>query len=137
MKIRWDFVTNSSSTCFVVICQGYPDKSVFVEAMGASGKSPLRHLFESLFSVMCDKMSGVGSQAAGCEWTSAESMVDFIKQYLSKEAALEVEEAFEQGKNVYAGWLDSDGPDVESFFCCEPFEINHPELRVNAIQCTW
>ena len=138
MKIRFDFVTNSSSTSFVIMCQGQPSKQTFVAAMGARKSSVLKPLFEDLFEVLKSKMKNakeaVHDRRRG---RRAKSIVDLVKLEISKATGQRAKEALASGQEVWIGELDSDGSPVESFFCCESFEIDHPQLYVDALRCAW
>lgn len=134
MKIRWDFVTNSSSTSFVIICKGQPSKEIFLEAMGAKRGSPIIPLFEKLYEVLCQKMENASGMLKQYGVSSVEQL---ITREISEQAGIEAAEACRKGLNVYIGSLDSASDDVESFFCCEAFEVKHPQLRISALKTEW
>ena len=137
MKIRFDFVTNSSSTSYVVICKGSPDKNVFLSAMGAKKNSPLTPFFEELYGIMCRKMTNAKEEVKGGYWGPAKDIVTLVRENLSEAASRRAKRAINEGEDVWIGKLSSDESVVESFFCCESFELDHPNLYVNALRCAW
>ena len=138
MKIRWDFVTNSSSTNYMIICKGVPNKEVFLIAMGAPKKeSPLRHLFEELYGVLCENMIHASKAIRGGYWGSAKDIPELIEREFSKISANRANEALQKGLDIWIGYLRSDSDNIGAFFCTESVIVNHPKLYINALNCTW
>ena len=138
MKIRWDFVTNSSSTSFVIICKGKPRLDDLIVAAGVRRGSPLEPLFRELHTTMLSKIEPVQEAAAGSGyWQTRSSVYQLVKDLFSQQVAGRVEAARKEGKDVWIGRLDSDGGAAESFFCCESFEVSAGDFYLNALPCAW
>jgi len=52
MKIRNGYVTNSSSTSFLISLKDSWKKEAFMSAVGADGESPMNSIFEDLFEAI-------------------------------------------------------------------------------------
>lgn len=138
MKIRFDYVTNSSSTSFVIICRGRPDKGLFMNAMGLKADSPLGTIYDELYDLFVAKMEKVQDLARRRHGSEEIGIPAVIEEYARAPGlAAKVKRAMEDGMDVWVGTLDSDGEGSEPFFCCESFEVEHPHLYINSLSNGW
>jgi len=135
MKIRADYVTNSSTTSYVIISDGDFSKRDMLDLMGIEKGSPLEPLAEGLYEALYD------DQRRSPRWKIAEyyggNEEAYIKDQFSEKVLLKVKEAKKQGKRVFIGSLASDNTEVESLFCCSSFEWENDKLYIYALDCVW
>jgi hypothetical protein len=73
------------------------------------------------------------------EWRYArhEDLETLVKEKFSEKVAQRFVEAREKGRNVFVGELSSEENEIESFFCCDSFELENEKIYLNALECTW
>ena len=133
MKIKFDFVTNSSSTSFVYISDEELSEEVFLKAAGVDGDSPVGDLFRQMHSEISTAIRHYGKQITTKE--AADSLAgshEFTPEVIEK-----MKDAIEQGKNVVTSKLSSDGPLAESLLCMAMFEIESDRFYINAYNNYW
>lgn len=136
MKIKTDFVTNSSSTSFLIITEGDLTKEELFELVGVTEQSPLAPIFEVLFKRFLENMVP-GSEYQGRRNNRREDLVTIVRDEFSEKVASRVAEAQNSGGKVYIGKLSSEYDAIEDLFCCDSFELENKKMYLNALECTW
>ena len=127
MKVRADFVTNSSTTSFIIISDTELRRSDFFALVGVSPQSPLAPVFDALF----DRL--LVSRDPRHEHRETE----YFARTFSEEVASRVVEARQTGREIYVGKLSSDNEPIETLFCCDSFELESEAIYLNALRCVW
>ncbi|MEQ9694921.1 hypothetical protein [Shimia sp. SDUM112013] len=132
MKIKLDFVSNSSSTSFVYISDIDLTEDLFLEAAGVDRDGPVGDLFAQMYGEIISAMRN------GASVTSKEAADNLAGTHeYTPEVIQKMKDALDQGKNVATGTLDSDGPLAESLLCMAMFEIDSDKFYINAYNNYW
>lgn len=133
MKIKLDFVSNSSSTSFVYISDEELSEDVFLDAAGVCKDGPVGDLFRQMYYEISSALRCHGKQVTTKE--AADSLAgahEFTPEVVEK-----MKDAIEQGKKVVTSTLSSDGPFAESLLCMAMFEIESDHFYINAYNNYW
>lgn len=132
MKIKMDFVSNSSSTSFIYMGNGNLSKKVFFAAVGVAKDSPLIEIFDSLYYAITSAIDSGEKITSEAQLEQKVEYPDFTKEVIEK-----AKEALAQGKKVVIAGLNSDGDIAESFLCMEAFEILSADFYLSALDNYW
>jgi hypothetical protein len=132
MKIKIDFISNSSSTSFVYISDKDLNREDFFDAAGVSPDSPVADLFTGMYYELSDNIS------RGQKLNSIQSLEELSDRHeFTDKTIAEMKAAILAGKNVVVSALSSDGPFAESILCTEIFEIKSDKFHINAYSNYW
>ena len=133
MKIRTDFVTNSSSTCFVLVCRGSLSFAAVCRLLGAPDEGPLCEVARGLYQAL-DSNRWTKDRLA--EWCGHDNRQpdDWVTKEFDGKVAKKVAEAEHKGYQVYMGRLSTEEEGIQSFFCTESIELESDDLYLSALR---
>lgn len=131
MKIKTDFITNSSSTSFIYISSSSLTLDKFLLAAGIEKDSPLINMFTSFYEIIVDSIS------TGEKIYHIDELINEKYPQFSEDALEKAEAALSEGKNVILGRFSSDNNALETFLCLEVFEIESSDFLINAYDNAW
>ena len=136
MKIRAEFVSNSSSTSFLIITDQDLDRKSFFSLMGIQESSPLAELFSELHNAILHNgdridLAIIPHDALVQDWFG------HFREKLTPKMIEKLEEGRRRGSKAYYGWLGSESTNAETFFCTDSFEAENDQVYLNALECIW
>ena len=137
MKIRAGFVSNSSSTSFLILAADDLTRENFFELMGVTPESPLVDVFKELHKALLDGARSPVDLRHTDESIPVAQWLDGFRDEVSPPLAGKLQDAKRRGLKVYYGHLDSESSQAECFFCCDSFEAENDKFYINALACTW
>lgn len=132
MKIRMGYVTNSSSTNFLILSKEELTVEFLYEKLGFKHGSPI----EQEAIELCENILN-GTQY-GLRWHSI-NRIDYenIKKIFGEVAAKNFLKYQKKKYKCYIGHTSSDEGTLTSFFTTDCFEIQETGLYIYARDCVW
>lgn len=132
MKIKMDFVSNSSSTSFIYISHKVFNEDTFFEAVGVDKSSPMYDFFRDLYHSLESAIASGKEITDKNEISSEGNHPDFTPEVVER-----VRSAIAQGKKVVLGNFSSEVDMAETILCTELFEIESNDFYINAYDNYW
>lgn len=130
MKIRSGFVTNSSSTNFLIISKEELTQDYLFRKLGFKVGGAL----EEQGNELCANI--IRAVNSGLRYYNYDKPdYDSIKEVFGKKSA----DFYSGNKNYYVYWghTSSDDDSITQFFTTDSFEIEEKNFYINGIACVW
>lgn len=141
MKIRNGYVTNSSSSSFLLSTKKDWGKDIFLSTIGVDGVSPMNQIFEGLFEAIDSQKVEIHRAVEEINKTgelpeTVSTVPELLEQTgFDAETIAVVEQLIAAGRTVYYGKLYT-ASDIasEAYFCCRSFVICEDDIYLNHIR---
>ena len=132
MIIRDGFVTNSSSTNFMIISKEELTYDYLRKKLGFKKTSSIINACDSLVS---DIMSGISS---GVRWFEIDT-IDYttILKVFGKESADKYNELSKKGYHTYMGHISTDDDYLTALMTVDSFVIDEKDFYMDGKNCVW
>lgn len=132
MIIRDGFVTNSSSTNFMIICKEELTTEYLFRKLGFNNQS---RISDAGMSLVNDIIYGT---TRGVRWFEIDT-IDYanVLKIFGEKSAEKFKELSKKGFHTYIGHISSDDEYLTSFMAVDSFVINEKDFYMDGKNCTW
>ncbi len=132
MIIRDGYVTNSSSTNFMIISKEKLTRDYLIEKLGFKKGSSINSSTVSLANDI------VSATEYGVRWFEVEQIdYDTILKIFGKESAEKYKKLSKKGYYTYFGHTSSDDDSLTSFMTMDSFVIDERDFYMDGKNCIW
>lgn len=132
MIIRDGYVTNSSSTNFMIISKERLTRDYLIEKLGFKKDSSINSATVSLANDI------VSATEYGVRWFEVEQIdYDTILKIFGKESAEKYKKLSKKGYYTYFGHTSSDDDSLTSFMTMDSFVIDERDFYMDWKNCIW
>ena len=132
MKIREDFVTNSSSTNFMIISKEELTTDYLIEKLGIKKKSKFLNIGYSLARDI------INATTSGVRWHDVEQIdYESILNIFGEESAKKYKKLSAKGYHTYIGHTGSDEGYMTAYLTTDYFIIDKKDFYMDGRNCVW
>lgn len=132
MKIRIGYVTNSSSTNFLILSKKELTPEYLFKKLGFKKGS----IIEQYALDLCENI--INGTYRGLRYFDFEEMnYENVKQVFGEDTAEKYKKYKEKGFHSYMGYTSSDEDTLTSFFTTDTFELEENGIYINGRSCVW
>ena len=132
MVIRDGFVTNSSSTSFIIISKKQLTGEYLLEKLGVKRDAPNYNTILSL----CKKIIEEG-KLGFYHHSYEETNYELVKELFGGKTANKYKELSNKGYNVYCGSISSEETAIETAICLDCFRVKGRGIYMDASENVW
>ncbi len=132
MKIRDGFVTNSSSTNFMIICKEELTADYLEKKLGFKNNSFIRAIAKDwVYQIISGTNRGV-------RWFEIDEInYENVLKIFGEESAKKYRELAKKGFHTYMGYTGSDDDCLTSFMTTDSFIIDKKDFYMDGKNCVW
>lgn len=132
MKIRDGFVTNSSSTSYIIITKKDLTGEYLAKKLGLTDKNP--NYLEILRT--CNVMVSDGKDGFYHNDYNSTNY-ELVKELFGTDTANKYQKALKKGYNIYCGCISSDENDYEIAMCLDYLKYKDSDIFIDASDNVW